>query len=426
MDPQVRMALLQQLMQPQRTSSPGAAILQGLTRMLAAKGYSNASQQLADAQAQKDQEEKQALIDSLTQAGMDPAKAAAVAEAPSSLQSVLASQYMKAQPQPTWEDAVDPGTLAVMEDTDLGNLSDANKAQVIAAINDRANLASGQAGPPRPITAQMLREEKKKSSVDELADLLATQARHDHVLKHGPGAAEGTTTDEKTGKVTSQATTASVTLAQRRIAEVDEQLEKLKTVSMEAAKEHLDIAGRAMDKGASIAAYGGRITEALAPDLYEKSASRVKEMQTLHNSVEQLFNVYRKLITGAAASVLELGQLRKAYINMDMSYPAFEAGWNVIEDNLQTVRKQFEGYLNEGYRLHSSEEKAIEHARKAFFEAIGADPSDPNFSPESDPVVQSYFSGQIRTPADEDRIGNELGRKLFEDEDDDDPLGWRK
>lgn len=59
----------------------------------------------------------------------------------------------------------------------------------------------------------------------------------------------------------------------------------------------------------------------------------------LVNGVEQMFNVYRKDITGAAASVQELDRLKKSMLNVDMSPDEFPAAFdqfaNIVESGLK-------------------------------------------------------------------------------------------
>ncbi|WP_298981692.1 hypothetical protein [uncultured Roseibium sp.] len=53
------------------------------------------------------------------------------------------------------------------------------------------------------------------------------------------------------------------------------------------------------------------------------------------NAVEQVFNQYRKEITGAAASVQELDRLKKSLLNTDMSPAEFRAAYGQFVEKLQ-------------------------------------------------------------------------------------------
>lgn len=54
------------------------------------------------------------------------------------------------------------------------------------------------------------------------------------------------------------------------------------------------------------------------------------------NGIEQMFNQYRKEITGAAASVQELDRLKKSMLNADMSPDEFEAAYQQFDNIVRT------------------------------------------------------------------------------------------
>ena len=71
--------------------------------------------------------------------------------------------------------------------------------------------------------------------------------------------------------------------------------------------------------------------------------------------VEQLFNAYRKEITGAAAAVQELDRLKKSFINMDMSPTQFEAAYAQYTEELQRSMRVRRKLLREGFDLRDEQ-----------------------------------------------------------------------
>lgn len=86
---------------------------------------------------------------------------------------------------------------------------------------------------------------------------------------------------------------------------------------------------------------------------FDWSKSRLEKRTTFRQGVEQVFNAYRKEITGAAASVQELERLMKAMMNVDLSPTEFVTSYN-----------NFIGKILRGQKI------AAEMAR------MGYDPSD--------------------------------------------------
>lgn len=79
--------------------------------------------------------------------------------------------------------------------------------------------------------------------------------------------------------------------------------------------------------------------EKLGRDPGEVRKEALKGRQRFVMGIEQLFNQYRKEITGAAAAVAELDRLKKSFINMDMSPSEFEAGMELfMEESARALR----------------------------------------------------------------------------------------
>jgi hypothetical protein len=79
--------------------------------------------------------------------------------------------------------------------------------------------------------------------------------------------------------------------------------------------------------------------EKLGRDPGEVRKEALKGRQRFVMGIEQLFNQYRKEITGAAAAVAELDRLKKSFINMDMSPSEFESGMELfMEESARALR----------------------------------------------------------------------------------------
>lgn len=74
----------------------------------------------------------------------------------------------------------------------------------------------------------------------------------------------------------------------------------------------------------------------------------LRKRTRFQNSIEQLFNAYRKEITGAAAAVQELESLKKSFINMDMGPTQFEAAFDYYQEELKRAGRLKLRLLREG------------------------------------------------------------------------------
>lgn len=67
--------------------------------------------------------------------------------------------------------------------------------------------------------------------------------------------------------------------------------------------------------------------------------------------VQQMFNQYRKDITGAAASVQELDRLKQSMLNEDMSPEEFEAAYSQFRNIIESSLKLKQQYMKQGLPL---------------------------------------------------------------------------
>jgi len=85
------------------------------------------------------------------------------------------------------------------------------------------------------------------------------------------------------------------------------------------------------------------VKEKAGIELSEEESARQQSIIRFTNGIEQLFNAYRKEITGAAASVQELDRLKASMINKDLSPTQFKAAYD-----------QFANQIRQGMALYSS------------------------------------------------------------------------
>lgn len=87
----------------------------------------------------------------------------------------------------------------------------------------------------------------------------------------------------------------------------------------------------------------------------EAARKAIAERTRFSTSVEQLFNAYRKEITGAAAAVQELERLKKSFLNVDMSPTQFAAAYDEYQRELKRSMRVSRMLLRQGFDLSSRE-----------------------------------------------------------------------
>ena len=121
-------------------------------------------------------------------------------------------------------------------------------------------------------------------------------------------------------------------LAQERIVSGTESLQRLDRIKENYDPAFLTYAGKANKTLSSIMSKAGM-------DLDTDDKSALRQFRKFSQGVNTEFNSYRKLITGAAASVLELESLKDAMISTDLSPDEFEASYEEYKTELsRTVR----------------------------------------------------------------------------------------
>jgi hypothetical protein len=118
----------------------------------------------------------------------------------------------------------------------------------------------------------------------------------------------------------------------------------------------LDESGRMTDP--SMLTYRGQAenfftaqAEKLGVSVDDVSRQALVKRTKFVTGVEQLFNAYRKEITGAAAAVQELERLKKSFINMDMAPTEFEAAYSQYSEELQRSMRVRRRLMREGFNI---------------------------------------------------------------------------
>lgn len=121
----------------------------------------------------------------------------------------------------------------------------------------------------------------------------------------------------------------------------EQNLSRLDRIGEQFTPEFLTFAGRI---GASISSLKSKAGVDLKPEDKKFLQNRRKFTQ----NINQLFNAYRKEITGAAASVQELESLKKAMLSEDLSPAEFTASFDEFRAELQRANRLSRRVLREG------------------------------------------------------------------------------
>lgn len=118
-------------------------------------------------------------------------------------------------------------------------------------------------------------------------------------------------------------------------------VERLKAIGNDFADNFLTYEGRL--KGA----WSG-FKEKAGFELSKDDKKYLSKFTDFTTKVMRFFNAYRKEITGAAAAVQELEQLKKSVINGDMSPTEFKASFNSLMDGFNGELQRYYGYSDSG------------------------------------------------------------------------------
>ena len=147
--------------------------------------------------------------------------------------------------------------------------------------------------------------------------------------------------------------------------------------------------GRVSDDAKRMFTYRGRfedftsdVQERLGYDLPPEAKEARTRKARFVQVVDQLFNAYRKEITGAAAAVAELERLKKSFLNSDMGVTEFEAAYSEYIRTLNRVREIRVGLLARGIDPKTKEGgAALDRAL-----ATGEMPAESGGAPDNRPL----------------------------------------
>lgn len=94
----------------------------------------------------------------------------------------------------------------------------------------------------------------------------------------------------------------------------------------------LSVAGEYNESIPGVGTAVNAVARAVTGKTPEERKDYIKKVDAVNTSITQLFNAYRKDITGAAASEQELKRLEEAYLNKDMSASQFVSRMKTIRD----------------------------------------------------------------------------------------------
>lgn len=129
--------------------------------------------------------------------------------------------------------------------------------------------------------------------------------------------------------------------AQERVISHGESLARLKGIKDSYDPSFLTLGGKVRDWATNMQSTAGF-------DISPEDRKKAMQHRRFSQQVNYEFNSYRKLITGAAAAVAELEDLKKAMISTDLSPLQFEAAFDTYSDELSRTMRIRNKLLREG------------------------------------------------------------------------------
>jgi len=148
---------------------------------------------------------------------------------------------------------------------------------------------------------------------------------------------------------TAPLTKSAQTTAIGKVLKGTEMLGTLSRVKSLSKPEYFDLLGKTKQwAGGKFARISPGAADYMSNLIGTASSGDIGARRKLNNEVEQLFNSYRKEITGAAAPVEELKMLRQAMLNMDLSWPEYQASLEQFQDKVSRSTRLYRKVLREG------------------------------------------------------------------------------
>lgn len=139
------------------------------------------------------------------------------------------------------------------------------------------------------------------------------------------------------------------TQLQKDIVDNTVQLSRLKSIKDSYKKEFLQASGKVKGAIYRVGDFMNLPVENLPGFSSEDKNTFLGKRTEFETQVGQIFNLYRKDITGAAAAVQELDRLKKDMMNVDMTPMQFEHAANAYEKNLKRAIRLKNKVLREGF-----------------------------------------------------------------------------
>lgn len=140
--------------------------------------------------------------------------------------------------------------------------------------------------------------------------------------------------------------------------------------------------------GNQIANYGRGLQSKLGMDIGDEGRERLGRWTEAKFGIEQMFNQYRKLITGAAASQGEIEMLKKSYLNTSMSPDEFKAGYGQIRETMARDVGYFQELVQAGI--------PVQDVQGMFAATPFGQQPNPSEAPTSDASLgQAELQGQL-------------------------------
>lgn len=142
---------------------------------------------------------------------------------------------------------------------------------------------------------------------------------------------------------------------QSDVIDTQSQLGRLQGIKDSYSREFLQASGKVKGSIYKIGDYLNLPLEKL-PGLSEDDKKKFLGQRTeFVTRTEQLFNLYRKEITGAAAAIQELDRLKKSMLNVDMTPMEFEHAYNAFEKELKRTIRLRNKFMRQGFDVRDPE-----------------------------------------------------------------------
>ena len=165
---------------------------------------------------------------------------------------------------------------------------------------------------------------------------------------------------------------------QKRIIDSQSMLTRLDKVRNSYNEDYLTVTGKLYGMGVNIA-------DRLPTRDFLNDKDFIRGRTKFDNEVEQIFNQYRKEITGAAAAIQELERLKQSLLNKDMTPTQFEASYEQFRSTIEDSMKISQTMLQRGIDPRTKEGGKV---FDQIFTEHQASKSEAQLTPEQQTIVE--------------------------------------